>query len=94
MTALNPNDGAYRALKPVETNHWDDWKESCSFNADCGGDSQKCTKLLWEGKNDEGKTFASGSACYDWKISPCKDTEYFSTRNSNYAKSDEFSYYT
>jgi hypothetical protein len=63
--------GSYRALKAVEANYWPSFSHSCKYNADCQGELQKCTNLLWEAKNDNGATFASGNACYDWKVSPC-----------------------
>ena len=85
--------GAYRALKPVKKNFWEAWTASCTKNSDCAGYSQKCTKLLWLPKNDLGKTYATGSACYDWRTNPCLDTNPFATKNINYARTDEFSYY-
>ena len=76
--------GGYRALKPAEKDHWDTYKDSCVSNTDCLGETQKCTRLLWEAKRDGGNTFARGSACYNWAQSPCEDTKPFATVNTNY----------
>ena len=46
----------YSALTAAEGSSnfsgWETYKESCAANADCEGENQKCTKLLWEAKAD------------------------------------------
>lgn len=92
LDALKPG-GQYKALTPATAMHWGEFKVSCDKNSDCSGDAQKCTNLLWEAKDDGGKTYANGVACYDWDETPCIDTLAFASVNTNYETTKEFSKY-
>ena len=70
-------------------------KDSCKTDNDCNGLNQLCTRFLWEPKDDQGKTYAYGTACYAWdKPFPCPATKPFAKENMNYAQTSHFSLYT
>jgi hypothetical protein len=93
QTAAADGLDAPYGLTAADEVHFDAFAESCTSDADCEGETQQCTKILWAGTDDM-LSFGSGSACYNWDEPACpSDEEMWAQQNMNY-EGTGFSYYT
>ena len=71
---------------------FEEFKEVCSADNDCTEAQPHCVYLLWDFTKD-GSSFGYGKTCFKTNDDICSKDSYYAQENSNYDKTDEFSYY-